>query len=138
MKETIPLSVIIPTLKEKKNLENLLKALSNQTCQPSEIIVADAGSTDGTVEVARDQRCQVIVGGLPARGRNNGVEAATESNLLFLDADTLPNNVYFLENLYHEAKSKGYDAATCDNVPMLDNIEKKKKPLYRAIYTILN
>lgn len=138
MKETIPLSVIIPTLKERKNLENLLKALSYQTCRPSQIIVSDAGSRDGTVEVARNYGCQVIEGGLPARGRNNGAAAARESNLLFLDADTLPNNTSFLESLYYEATGKKYDAATCDNVPILDKVEKKRKPLYRAIYTILN
>jgi glycosyltransferase involved in cell wall biosynthesis len=55
------------------------------------VIVADAGSTDGTVEVAlgfRDRlKVEVIPGGLPAVGRNAGALLATTRFVLFLDAD---------------------------------------------------
>jgi glycosyltransferase involved in cell wall biosynthesis len=55
------------------------------------VIVADAGSTDGTVEVAlsfRDRlRVEVIEGGLPSVGRNAGARLATTPYVLFLDAD---------------------------------------------------
>jgi glycosyltransferase involved in cell wall biosynthesis len=55
------------------------------------VLVADAGSTDGTVEVAltfRDRLAvEVIPGGLPAVGRNAGAQLATTKYVLFLDAD---------------------------------------------------
>lgn len=55
------------------------------------VIVADAGSTDGTVEVAlsfRDRLAvEVIEGGLPSVGRNAGARLATTPYVLFLDAD---------------------------------------------------
>lgn len=46
------LSVIIPKLNKITNLPHLLDALAMQTRLPDEIIVADAGSKDGTAELA--------------------------------------------------------------------------------------
>jgi glycosyltransferase involved in cell wall biosynthesis len=55
------------------------------------ILLADAGSTDRTVEVAlefgRDMDISVIKGGLPAVGRNNGAREAQSRYILFIDAD---------------------------------------------------
>lgn len=48
------LTVIIPTLNESVYLPRLLDALCQQTRQADEIIVADAGSTDGTAELAKN------------------------------------------------------------------------------------
>ncbi|MGD2142020.1 MAG: glycosyltransferase [Candidatus Bathyarchaeota archaeon] len=46
------LSVIIPTINEEENLEQCFKSLVSQTWQYYEVIVADGGSTDNTVEIA--------------------------------------------------------------------------------------
>jgi glycosyltransferase involved in cell wall biosynthesis len=56
-------SVIIPTYNEAAYLPGLLAALKAQTYPPEEIIVADAGSCDGTVEIALRAGCQVVPGG---------------------------------------------------------------------------
>ncbi len=57
----------------------------------TKVYVADAGSTDGTPEIARnfvgDLQVEVIAGGLPARGRNAGAREARTRYLLFIDAD---------------------------------------------------
>ncbi len=59
----------------------------------TKVFVADAGSTDGTQELAlffrRDDALdiEVIPGGLPSVGRNAGAARATSEFLLFLDAD---------------------------------------------------
>src|SRR5439155_595463 len=45
-------SVIIPTWNEAKYLPALLDSLQNQTRSPSEILVADSASTDGTQDLA--------------------------------------------------------------------------------------
>ncbi len=55
------------------------------------VFVADANSTDRTVEVALSfadrLRIAVIPGGLPSVGRNAGARLATTPYILFLDAD---------------------------------------------------
>ncbi len=86
------LSVVIPTLNEVAQLEATLKMiLHHRDC---EIIVADGGSTDGTVDLARKLGCRVITANR-GRGRqmNAGAALARGDNLLFLHADTqLPSN----------------------------------------------
>ena len=55
------------------------------------VLVADAGSTDGTPDIVlgfRDRlNVEVIPGGMPAAGRNNGARQADTPFVLFLDAD---------------------------------------------------
>ncbi len=47
------LSVIIPTLNEERHVGSLLLDIAKQTRVPEEVLVVDAGSTDGTVSVVR-------------------------------------------------------------------------------------
>lgn len=110
--ENVTLSVVIPVLNEANYIAKLLTALNEQTRQPDEIIVADAGSTDGTVEIAKQHGAKVVDGGLPAAGRNLGAKAATSNLILFLDADVLPTP-HFIETLVSEFYRKNLDAATC-------------------------
>ena len=106
------LTVIIPTLNEIAYLPGLLNALAVQTRLPDEVIVADAGSTDGTAELARTRGARVIRGGMPAVGRNAGAQVAGGDLLLFLDADVLPPPD-FIARVLEEFKRKEYDVATC-------------------------
>lgn len=58
----------------------------------TKVFVADAGSTDGTQQIALSfcaagLEIEVIPGGLPAIGRNAGAARATSEFVLFLDAD---------------------------------------------------
>jgi len=106
------LSIIIPTLNEEKHLPLLLNSVRCQKVKEDfEIIVADAGSADKTVEIAKSFGCKVVKGGLPAKGRNEGAKAAQGEILLFLDADLkLPNN--FLEKSLKEFKDRKLDIAS--------------------------
>ena len=88
------LTIVIPAKNEAKMLPQLLSSLARQDYEgmaETRVIVADAGSTDGTVEVAlsfRDRlQVEVIEGGLPSVGRNAGARLATTPYVLFLDAD---------------------------------------------------
>jgi len=88
------LTIVIPAKNEVKMLPKLLKSLCRQDyvgMAQTRVIVADAGSSDGTVEVALSFRnrlkVEVIPGGLPAVGRNAGARLATTRFVLFLDAD---------------------------------------------------
>ena len=83
------LSIIIPTLNEAEGIANLLTSLSPLRQRGHEVIVADGGSHDGTVELARPLADLVIDA---PRGRaaqmNAGAAQAKSEVLLFLHADT--------------------------------------------------
>jgi rSAM/selenodomain-associated transferase 2 len=82
------ISIIIPTLNEEACLRNTLTAVS--VLRPLEIIVADGGSVDGTVKIAREY-CQVVQS-RKGRGLQQRTAAETASGdvLWFLHADTIP------------------------------------------------
>lgn len=87
---TFNVSVILPVLNERESLPCAIAGLESKPWV-REIIVVDAGSTDGTREwLARQQRVTVIEA---ARGKgvqiNNGAGKATGEILLFLHADSL-------------------------------------------------
>ena len=115
------LSVIIPALNEGKTLPGLLAALAAQTRMPDEVIVADAGSRDDTVRVAREHGARVVPGGRPGPGRNAGARAAAGDLFLFLDADTLPRPD-FVERLLDGFRHGGYDVGACLMEPMSDRL----------------
>jgi len=81
------LSVIIPTLNEASSIAGAIR--SARQCPGVQIIVADGGSADATLQLARDHGAK-IVQGQPGRGRQlaAGAEQATGDVLLFLHADT--------------------------------------------------
>lgn len=81
------LSIIIPTLNEEKNIKGILSMISKGGFADYEVIIADAGSKDGTIEICRGNNCIITKGGLPARGRNAGAKVAKGDILLFMDAD---------------------------------------------------
>lgn len=96
--EKIKLSVIIPCLNAEDTVGAQLTALANQDwSEPWEVIIADNGSTDGTLEIARrfEDRLPAlrIVDASRRRGaahaRNKGAEAARGEWLAFCDADDM-------------------------------------------------
>jgi len=106
------LSIIIPTLNEEHHLSLLLESIKKQSFRDYEIIVADAGSKDRSIKIAKSHGCKVIPGGLPAQGRNEGAKFVKRDLILFLDADTtLPEN--FLAKALNEFKKRNLNIATC-------------------------
>jgi len=99
------ISIIIPTLNEEKYLPLLLSSIKKQNFNDYEIIIADAGSDDKTLEIVKNYNCKIVEGGLPAKARNNGAKVAKGDILFFLDADViLPEN--FLEKTLKEFKKR--------------------------------
>jgi rSAM/selenodomain-associated transferase 2 len=86
---TLSLSVVIPTLDAATELRKTLASLASPVVR--EIIVADGGSVDGTVAVARAAGARMIAA---PRGRGTqlaaGGAAARGEWLLFLHADCRP------------------------------------------------
>lgn len=92
----VGLSVIIPSFNADKTLREQLDALAEQdVAEPWELIVADNGSTDKTVEIAEAYRGRIanlrVIDASDRRGashaRNVGVAAALGSRIAFCDAD---------------------------------------------------
>jgi len=116
----LSLTVVIPTLNEIAYLPRLLNALEAQTRLPDEIIVADAGSTDGTKDFAQDHGTRLIDGGIPSVGRNAGARQANGDLILFLDADVIPPP-NFIANILEEFGRKEFEVATCFISALDDN-----------------
>jgi rSAM/selenodomain-associated transferase 2/rSAM/selenodomain-associated transferase 1 len=82
-----PISVIIPALNEADYILDTLKHI--QSGENLEIIVVDGGSTDNTVQLAKDTGAIVIQTPTGrARQMNAGAAAASADLLLFVHADT--------------------------------------------------
>jgi GT2 family glycosyltransferase len=86
-------TLVSTVFNESQRLENTLSDLAAQTLQPDEIIITDAGSTDGTYEklmvFARQSRVRVQilqkVGCNVAEGRNMAIKAASNNIILSTD-----------------------------------------------------
>ena len=116
----ITLTVVVPALNEAERLPLLLDTLDRQTRRADEVIVADAGSTDGTREIASARGALVVEGGKPAVGRNAGARAAIGDRLLFLDADDLLDDGFIAASL-QEFEERELTAATA----FMDPIERQ-------------
>lgn len=92
-------TVIIPVRNGANFIVESLISVYNQTIVPSQVIVIDDGSTDGTRELVHNEfGNQVLLLAGPKKGagpaRNMGVDFSTSTYLAFLDAD----------DVWHESK----------------------------------
>ena len=86
------LSVIIPTLNSERALVPTLAMLvpAAMTGVVREVMIADGGSSDATLEIADIAGCTVLASSAPLAGRLNAAAAAARSPwLMFLRAGTV-------------------------------------------------
>src|SRR5215813_12480646 len=88
------LTIVVPAKNESRLLPILLESLCRQDylhMHSTKVLIADAGSTDGTQDLAWSFAgkldIEVIPGGLPSVGRNAGARRAQSPYVLFIDAD---------------------------------------------------
>lgn len=98
------ISVVIPALNEEFSIGATLEALLNQSLRPQEIIVADGGSTDQTLEVIRsfENRGTPIhtvknKKRLPGAGRNEAIRNASYDFIACMDAGNIADCKWLAE-----------------------------------------
>lgn len=131
MSEAFSLSVIVPVWMEAASVVDTLEALAPVRARGHEVIVVDAGSSDGTAERARPLCDRVIQSD---KGRavqmNAGAAVARGDLLLFLHADTrLPSGA--LEQLTAFVQSRRAWGR-------FDVRLTGKRPLFRVIAWFMN
>lgn len=106
-------SIVIPTYNEARDIEATLRCAFAQTQAPTDVVVVDGGSADGTAGIVR----RLAAGRLPielieesgrrgvAAARNEGIRRATGDVVVVLNADVLlpPDFLEQLAPLYSGA-----------------------------------
>lgn len=96
------ISVLIPTLNASKVLENCLKSINTQNYpkEKIEIVVADGGSTDATLEIARKYGAKLVENKLKTgeAGKACALKASTGEFVALIDSD----NILPTENWFNE------------------------------------
>ncbi|MFQ5525800.1 MAG: glycosyltransferase family 2 protein [Thermoanaerobaculia bacterium] len=92
-------AVVIPTHNRMELLARALRSVRSQSLAPSEVIVVDDGSEDGTAAMVAEEFPEVKLLSQPQSGvsaaRNRGIATAESDWLAFLDSDDewLPNKL---------------------------------------------
>ena len=113
------ISVILPTLNAARTLEPCLVALRAQDCDCDnmEIVLADAGSTDRTLEIAKKYNVDLIVPN-PLKtgeaGKAAAIEASTGDILALVDSDNI-----FDDSDYFSTALRVFEDETIDFVEPL-------------------
>ena len=125
------ISVVVPVLNEASSIRTLIEGLMNQTLLPTEIVVTDGGSTDGTTNIVE----QLIAAGapakllrekraLPGRGRNVGVSNSRCDWIAFIDGGITPEPNW-LEKLAVTAEQEMADVVFGSYEPVTDTFFKE-------------
>lgn len=108
------ISIVIPCLNEKKSLRSVLSKAKQflAKCELSgEIIVVDNGSTDGSDEIAKDEKIKLIYESRIGYGNacRTGLAAARGEYIILIDAD----ETYDFQDAAHllEKLQNGFDLA---------------------------
>jgi glycosyltransferase involved in cell wall biosynthesis len=87
------ISCILPVYNGERFVAEALDSVFNQTLKPDQVIVVDDGSTDGTADVVKRFRADIVYvrqdNAGPAAARNRGLRDAYGDFVSFIDADDL-------------------------------------------------
>jgi glycosyltransferase involved in cell wall biosynthesis len=97
-------SIVIRCYNEREHIGKLLHGIFEQDMESFEVILVDSGSTDGTLEVAREYSVDDIVYISPeefsfGRALNRGCEAASGKFCVFASAHVYPKRTNWLSQL---------------------------------------
>jgi len=92
MKQKPLVSVVVPSLNSGYSIDKCLASIfsSKYPSDLFEVILVDGGSTDGTIEIARQRGAKIVQGGrTPGEARNIGVHASSGEIIAFTDSDCI-------------------------------------------------
>lgn len=123
--EDTTISVVIPVKNAGDDFRGLLSQMKNQKgFRDVEIIVVDSGSTDRTLETAREFGAKIIEikpeEFSHSYARNLGAECASGDYLLFTVQDALPPSNFWLYELFGVIKGTNVVAVSCAEFPRED------------------
>src|SRR5574344_274563 len=132
---SIEVSVVVATYNRLDTLKEVLPTLINQTYSPEhyEILLCDAGSTDGTkeyVESLHQPHVKLLVGENTGRGgaRNRGIRESQKDLILFTDADILADPNLIAEHVRFHERFPGDAVVGCEvQVNTLAEYEEYRK-----------
>jgi glycosyltransferase involved in cell wall biosynthesis len=126
-------SIIVPTYNSQNTLERCLNSIKDQTYKNVQVIVVDNGSTDRTIEIARQHGAEVhtVVGAERSRQINYGVKMARGKYVYRVDSDFILDPI-IVEEAARKCEDEGYDAVSvfCASDPTISfwskvrNLEK--------------
>ena len=115
------LTIVIPCKNEVNYIGKTLLSLNEQIgIEGVDVIVADARSTDGTLDLLKDfnksktlkYRLHIINGGRVAVGRNRGASFLKRDYIVFIDADTTFTSRFTIQHTFDLLDR--YDLVTCN------------------------
>lgn len=120
-----PVSVVVTVLNESATISYLLDALSHQTVAPTQTIIVDGGSSDGTSDLIKnwqDEHPQFKLTllhqpGNRSVGRNYGIKAAKTELVAITDAGCEPDPTWLEELLKAHLTSRPASQSPESNPP---------------------
>ncbi len=131
-------SVIIPVFNGEQYIGEALDSVLGQTLAPSEIVVVDDGSTDGTGDRVRayGDRVRYVTqeNAGPTVARNHGVRLTSGPLIAFLDADDwwAPHKLEVQERTLSENPDLGFVVANVQNVWMEELADEAERYVGRT------
>lgn len=120
------LSIVLPVLNEAKTLPTVLRSIKAQTYTDYEVIVSvSPATTDDSRAIAESFGARVVKGGLISAARNHGAAVAKGDIILFIDADIILPDPWFLQMTVAEFERRGLGSATCKVTPLSDRLIDK-------------
>jgi len=134
----VKVSVVVPVLNGGSSLERCLTSIRrNNGKYKFEIIVVDAGSTDGSIEIAK-QYANKVLNGIPHRiNRNEGIANAEGEIICFTDSDCIVPEEW-IDRLVDGLKRLNEEddkvvGAGGGNIPLLENPSLEELAISKAM-----
>lgn len=125
------ITITMPTFNSESRLEKCLKLIreNDYPQEGIEIIIADGGSTDKTIEIAKKYNCVILNNEkkLPEPGKAVGIKNATGELICFLDDDNFVEDREFFKKMIKPFEDREIIAAE----PWEYTYQKNLKPLER-------
>jgi len=132
-------SIIVPTFNDQRYVSDALKSIFSQSYTDYEIIVVDGGSTDGTLEVLKQQEGKITFFRQQGKGvsqaKNEAIGRSKGEYITFLDADDLwyPDKLKIQVDFLNAHPEYGFCSSDVDffnkkGIMVKGAISQEKKP----------